>query len=35
MIAELGNGLSMGSMITEAEYAKVSIEEHELSLIHI
>ena len=29
MIAELWNGLSMGSMITEAEYAKVSIEEHE------
>ena len=29
MIAELWNGLSMGSMITEADYAKVSIEEHE------
>lgn len=28
MISELWNGLSMGSMVTEEEYAKVSIEEH-------
>ena len=28
MIAELWNGLSMGNMVTEEEYAKVSIQEH-------
>lgn len=28
MIAELWNGLSMGNMVTEQEYAKISIEEH-------
>ena len=28
MIAELWNGLSMGNMVTEEEYAKISIEEH-------
>lgn len=28
MIAELWNGLSMGNMVSEEEYAKVSIEEH-------
>lgn len=29
MIAELWNGLSMGSMVTEEEYARISIKEHE------
>ena len=29
MIAELWNGLSMGSMVTEEEYANISIKEHE------
>ena len=29
MIAELWNGLSMGSMVTEEEYAGNSIKEHE------
>ena len=29
MIAELWNGLSMGSMVTEEEYAGISIKEHE------
>lgn len=29
MIAELWNGLSMGNMVTEEEYAKISIREHE------
>lgn len=29
MISELWNGLSMGSMVSEAEYAKISIVEHE------
>lgn len=29
MIAELWNGLSMGNMVTEEEYAKISICEHE------
>ena len=28
MIAELWNGLSMGNMVTEEEYAKVSIQDH-------
>ena len=28
MIAELWNGLSMGNMVTEQEYAKISDEEH-------
>jgi len=28
MIAELWNGLSMGSMVSEEDYAKVSIKEH-------
>ena len=28
MIGELWNGLSMGSMITEEEYAKISYNEH-------
>ena len=28
MISELWNGLSMGNMVTEQEYAKISIEEH-------
>ena len=28
MIGELWNGLSMGNMVTEQEYAKISIEEH-------
>lgn len=28
MIAELWNGLSMGNMVTEQVYAKISIEEH-------
>ena len=28
MIAELWNGLSMGSMVTEEEYANISIKEH-------
>lgn len=28
MIAELWNGLSMGNMVTEQEYAKISVEEH-------
>ena len=29
MISELWNGLSMGSMVSEEDYAKVSIKEHE------
>ena len=29
MIAELWNGLSMGNMVTEEEYAGISIKEHE------
>ena len=29
MIGELWNGLSMGSMVSEEDYAKVSIKEHE------
>ena len=28
MIAELWNGLSMGNMVTEQEYVKISVEEH-------
>ena len=28
MISELWNGLSMGSMVSEGDYAKVSIKEH-------
>ena len=28
MISELWNGLSMGSMVSEEDYAKVSIKEH-------
>lgn len=28
MIAELWNGLSMGNMVTEEEYAKISVQEH-------
>ena len=28
MISELWNGLSMGNMVTEQEYTKISIEEH-------
>ena len=28
MLSELWNGLSMGSMVSEGDYAKVSIKEH-------